>query len=126
MWLLITGSLILVTALNWALVFYWQYAFKDAVQLTATLVSMAATVTLGFFAWQNLQQRQRTEAIERRRQWTDLRNTIWELLDQYPPSGVESLRALPPEQRVEWHSSPCLNRPFGRPLFQAAQVESKP
>ena len=23
-------------------------------------------------------------------------------------------------------SSPCLNRPFGRPLFQAAQVESKP
>ena len=27
---------------------------------------------------------------------------------------------------VRLPNSPCLNRPFGRPLFQAAQVESKP
>ena len=31
-----------------------------------------------------------------------------------------------PEYDKNRPSSPCLNRPFGRPLFQAAQVESKP
>ena len=33
---------------------------------------------------------------------------------------------LDPRLLMPSHSSPCLNRPFGRPLFQAAQVESKP
>jgi hypothetical protein len=102
MWWLITLSLFVVSALNWALVFRWKHSFKDAVQLTATLVSIASTVTLGFFAWQNLQQAKHSEELLQRREWTELRNTIWDIMDQYPPSGVESLRLLPIEERIRW------------------------
>ena len=52
--------------------------------------------------------------------------TAWLLL------GIVCLASFAMAQGTAWEkymdaaSSPCLNRPFGRPLFQAAQVESKP
>ena len=102
MWWMVLLSLLFVSALNWALVFRWKHSFKEAVQLTATLVSIASTVVLGFFAWQSFQHSNRSEELEQRRQWTELRNTMWEIMEQYPPSGIELLRSLPSNQRAEW------------------------
>ena len=41
-------------------------------------------------------------------------------------AGLTASTNFPTASPLQAANSPCLNRPFGRPLFQAAQVESKP
>ncbi len=44
----------------------------------------------------------------------------------YDPEAVRPMWEELAQCGVTPLNSPCLNRPFGRPLFQAAQVESRP
>jgi hypothetical protein len=44
----------------------------------------------------------RQERTQRSANWGELRNAMWQILDQYPPEGVQALKNLPIEQQIAW------------------------
>src|SRR5262249_57091026 len=98
-WVVLAGRVVVGSV---AAILARRLGTKEGIQLTSTLVATASTVVLGVFAWQQLAEANRAQATQRTAKWGELRNVVWEILDLYPPSGIEALRALQPEQRVAW------------------------
>lgn len=100
MWWLVLLGFVVVTAV--ATILVRRLGTKEGIQLTSTLVATASTVVLGVFAWQQMEYTNRAQATQHTAQWGELRNVMWAVLDLYPPSGIDALRALPTDQRLAW------------------------
>ena len=74
----------------------------EGLDAASTIATTLATVVLSVFTYQQLSQANRQQEIERTARWGELRNAMWEIMDQYPPTGVAGLKALPADQRVQW------------------------
>lgn len=51
---------------------------------------------------QQLERKQRFEAIESTANWGKLRNAMWAIMDNYPPSGVKYLQELSQQEKLAW------------------------
>ncbi|MCI0618744.1 hypothetical protein L0244_37685, partial [bacterium] len=100
MLLIIFTGLLTVTALHF--IFIRKFGMKEGVQVVSNLVTTIATVTLGVFAWQQMQDAKRMEAIQKTANWGELRNNMWEILDQFPPSGIDALRTFSVDNKRLW------------------------
>lgn len=117
MWWMILVGLGVVMAV--AILLSRRLGVKEGIQLTSTLVATASMVVLGVFAWQQMADSKRAQATQRTAKWGEMRNVMWEILDVYPPSGVEALRALPTEHRVAWlrQARRLLDQGIGNPVL---------
>jgi hypothetical protein len=43
------------------------------------------------------------EKVEKTGRWGELRNTMWAIMDLYPTNGVNSLKHLSKEQKINWN-----------------------
>ena len=53
-------------------------------------------------AQQQLTMAKQQARIQQSAAWGELRNAMWEIMDQYPPSGTNALNSLSVDQKVEW------------------------
>lgn len=49
-----------------------------------------------------LAQQKKLARIQQTAHWGELRNAIWKIFDQYPPSGTKTITSLPQEQQLEF------------------------
>lgn len=101
-----------------------RFGYKEGIQLTSTVVATISTVILGVFAWQQLSSSQRAEQLSETAKWGELRNCMWELMDQVPPSGTGTLLSLSTNERIQWFRSVrrLLDSQIGNPVLLADEV----
>lgn len=46
---------------------------------------------------------EKNEMIKKTAKWGELRNTMWEIMDLYPPQGVNGLKTISKEQKIDWN-----------------------
>lgn len=75
---------------------------EKGIQLTSMIITTLATVVLAFFGWQQMRETNRLRDVQNTADWGKLRNTIWEIMEQYPSHGVENLLNLSEEEKIAW------------------------
>ena len=121
--LIILGSinaLILITAfiIN-------EVGMEKGIQLTAIIITALATVSLAFFGWVQMRETNRLHAVQRTSEWGGLRNAMWEIMDQYPPSGVDDLKSLSVSEATAWFKKirNILDSQIGNPVLIENEYE---
>jgi hypothetical protein len=53
-------------------------------------------------AQSQLEREERLAKFEKTANWGELRNAMWGILDQFPPSGIETIRSMPQEHQLSF------------------------
>ena len=99
MWIIVIGG---VCILSLYIFLFIKLKFEKGLQVAAIVATSIATIVIAVTAWQQMKEVNRLRTIEKSASFGKLRNTIWEILDQCPPSGVDQLNNLTREQKVGW------------------------
>lgn len=75
---------------------------KEAVELTCGVINTVLAITLAYATWTQFRAGIDADRRTETRQRTELRNTIWDIWDQFPAGGVPLLSSLDAEQRQKW------------------------
>jgi hypothetical protein len=86
---------------------------KDKWQHGILVLSLILTLSQVLILWRQteilreqhnfqVQLQERQNNIQRTANWGELRNAMWEIMDQYPPTGMVSLRRLTTKEKVDW------------------------
>lgn len=51
-------------------------------------------------AQRQFEREERLSKVESTANWGELRNAMWNILDQFPPSGIETIRSMPQEYQL--------------------------
>lgn len=51
-------------------------------------------------AQRQFEREERLAKVESTANWGELRNAMWNILDQFPPSGIETIRSMPQEYQL--------------------------
>lgn len=51
-------------------------------------------------AQRQFEREERLTKVESTANWGELRNAMWNILDQFPPSGIETIRSIPQEYQL--------------------------
>lgn len=74
----------------------------EKIVLLTSIVTAMATLSLAFFGWQQIEETNRLKEIQYTADWGNLRNTMWDVMDLYPPRGVKDLQHLTNEEKIIW------------------------
>ncbi|MFA5948148.1 MAG: hypothetical protein WC806_04200 [Candidatus Gracilibacteria bacterium] len=98
--------LIFLGAINIFIVLFasliYNLGMEKGIQLASIIITTLATLALAFFGWQQMRETNRLKDVQNTADWGKFRNTMWEIMEQYPPRGVEDLGNLSNEEKIVW------------------------
>lgn len=80
----------------------YNLGMEKGLNIASTIITTLATLSLAFFGWQQMRETNRLRDVQYTASWGKLRNTMWEIMDQYPKTGIKDLNKLSIDKKAEW------------------------